>query len=91
VEYIDEHPAAVLSDIKHHLCEAFAFSGDLSNVMDVLNKHKIQGYHLVWTMRQSTRRLRYVILLKVGIIDIFHRTLLFEPHRGVLVKNQGWG
>jgi hypothetical protein len=28
-------------------------------------------------MRQSTRRLRYVILLKVGIIDIFHRTLRF--------------
>jgi hypothetical protein len=28
-------------------------------------------------MRQSTRRLSYVILLKVGIIDRFQRTLRF--------------
>jgi hypothetical protein len=32
VEYIGEHAAAVLSDIKHHLCEASAFSGAPSNV-----------------------------------------------------------
>jgi hypothetical protein len=47
VEYIGEHAAAVLSDIKHHLCEASAFSGAPSNVMDVLDKNKMQGYYLV--------------------------------------------
>jgi hypothetical protein len=53
------------------------FLAYLSNVMNVLDKNKMQAYYLMMTMRQSTRRLRYVILLKVGIIDIFHRTLRF--------------
>ena len=40
VEYIDEHPAAVLSDIKHHLCEAFP---GLTISISALHRHLVQN------------------------------------------------
>ena len=52
------------------------FLAYLSNVMNVLDKNKMQGYYLGWTMRQSMPdKLRD--LIEVGIIDIFHCTLRF--------------
>ena len=40
VEYIDEYPAAVLSDIKHHLCEAFP---GLTISISALHRHLVQN------------------------------------------------
>jgi hypothetical protein len=41
VEYIDEHPAAVLSDIKHHLCKAFP---GLTIWTSALHRHLVQKW-----------------------------------------------
>jgi hypothetical protein len=41
VEYIDEHPAAVLSDIKHHLCKAFP---GLTIWISALHRHLVQKW-----------------------------------------------
>ena len=43
MEYIDEYPAAVLSDIKHHLCEAFP---GLTISISALHRHLVQNCKL---------------------------------------------
>ena len=75
VEYVDEHPAAVLSDIRHHLCEAFP---GLTISILALHQHLVQKCKVTLKKLQkltAARNFDRVVALRKEKVEEWRATL----------------
>jgi transposase len=69
VEYVDEHPAAVFSDIRHHLCKAFF---GLTISISALHRHLVQKWKVTLKKLEkltTTRNSDQVVVLRKEKIE----------------------